>query len=128
MSTFLDFLHSTFHLVITNQPHHDLQEQNVGMNWTYTLERLAAPLDDVGGNAHVVQVVSRPRHPDEFINLHFFTNLLAYSTEVYVIFVLKPEPYNYSWYNYFKNGSTPPLFCLFSALSNIQYIFNKKSM
>ena len=52
------------------------------MNWTYTLERLAAPLDDAGGNAHVVQVTSRPRVEDDFINLHFFTNINSHATDV----------------------------------------------
>ena len=52
------------------------------MNWTYTLERLAAPLDNADGNAHVVQVTSRPRLQDDFINLHFFTNLNSHSTDV----------------------------------------------
>jgi len=59
----------------------------VGMNWTYSLERLAAPLDDAGGNAHVIQVTSRPRHPDDYINLQFFTNLVTHSTDVSLIIV-----------------------------------------
>ena len=55
------------------------QAQNIGMNWTYSLERL--PAED-NSNQHTVQVVSGPRDDKEEVQVRFWTNLEQHAVEV----------------------------------------------
>ena len=55
------------------------QAQNIGMNWTYSLERL--PAHD-SSNQHTVQVVSGPRDTKETMMIRFWTNLESHAVEV----------------------------------------------
>ncbi|XP_040572453.1 calcium-activated chloride channel regulator 1 [Lepeophtheirus salmonis] len=58
---------------------HFREEQNIGMNWTYSLERIPS---DTNENAHFVLVTSRPRVKDEDIKVTFFTNVDEHSFRV----------------------------------------------
>jgi calcium-activated chloride channel regulator 4 len=54
-------------------------EQNIGMNWTYSLERLPSRN---GRNRHTVQVTSAARDPRERISIKLWTNLLSHAVDV----------------------------------------------
>lgn len=53
--------------------------QNIGMNWTYSLERLPST-DNI--NRHTVQVGSSPRNPKEQIGIRLWTNLDSHAVTV----------------------------------------------
>ena len=55
------------------------QEKNIGMNWTYTLERMPSPNSD---NKHIVRVTSRAREAGEEIKIKFFTNVDTHAIKV----------------------------------------------
>jgi hypothetical protein len=54
-------------------------DANIGMNWTYTLERMPSPKGD---NKHVVRVTSRSRKVGEDIRVRFFTNVDEHAVQV----------------------------------------------
>ncbi len=70
-----------------------LQDRNIGMNWTYTLERMPSPKHR---NMHVVRVTSKSRRGvgvgggggdgrralEDKIDIHFFTNVDEHAIKV----------------------------------------------
>jgi len=54
-------------------------DTNIGMNWTYSLERLPSPQNL---NSHIVQVTSGPRNPMEDIKINAWTNQDTHSIAV----------------------------------------------
>eukprot|EP00095_Tigriopus_kingsejongensis_P007044 maker-scaffold146_size311726-snap-gene-1.20 protein:Tk07044 transcript:maker-scaffold146_size311726-snap-gene-1.20-mRNA-1 annotation:"epithelial chloride channel" len=54
-------------------------DENIGMNWKYSLERIPSFQDD---NQHIVRVTSRSRMQDEDIKIMFFTNMDLHAIQV----------------------------------------------
>ncbi len=55
------------------------QRENIGMNWTYSLERMPSPRGD---NRHLVRVTSRARNAREDVRVRFFTNVDEHAVRV----------------------------------------------
>ena len=57
------------------------QRENIGMNWTYSLDRMPSR-DGSGNNGHIVTVTSRSRNRGEDIDVRFFTNVDSHAVKV----------------------------------------------